>query len=149
MFNWLKRGANNASSHRTLTFRTNGDAFKYACQFMTSDLSEGAFLPALLLDASKECGTHNPVAIDANGIQTALLLVCSKDGGFRAMARSASSNGPRLLVGDLVAWQAAAFCRDLASVGPDERFGWTGFIIGKLMPEWRSEIGWVGAERFR
>jgi hypothetical protein len=151
MFDWLskKRSRSVSAPVGPLVFKSNTAAFEYACKYMRSQLAEGSFLPALVLDASKEFGTQKAVAIDVKGIQTALLLVCSIDGGFRTMAQSASTNGPELQVGNLVAWQAMTFHRDLAAVGPDERFGWVGLILGRLEPEWRSDIGWVGADRFR
>lgn len=152
MFDWLrgkKKSDLSAVPIGPLAFKSNAAAFAYACQFMRSELAEGAFLPAIVLDASKEFGTQKAVATDVKGIQTALLLVCSSDGGFRVMAQAASKAGPTLTVGDLVAWKAMAFRRELASVAPDDRFGWVGLILGTLKPEWRHDMGWVGAERFR
>ena len=116
---------------------------------MDSNLVEGVFLPAIVLDASKEFGTQKAIATDAKGIQTALLLVCSRDGGFRVVARSASKSGPTLEVGDLVAWQAMTYRPEFAAEASDKRFGWLGVIVGTLKPEWQSDIGWVERDRFR
>jgi len=152
MFNWLrgkKSVASSVSPIGPLAFKSNDAAFAYACQQMQSDLAEGLFLPAIVLDASKEFGTQKAVATDAKGVQTALLLVCSRDGGFRVMAQTASKDGPTITVGDLVAWQAMAFRQEFANLGSDERFGWMGLILGTLKPEWHNDVGWVGADRFR
>lgn len=151
MFGWWrgkKKSTLSDDAIGPLAFNSNAAAFEYACQFMQSELSAGAFLPAMVLDASQEFGTQKAVATDSKGIQTALLLVCSKDGGFRVMSKTTSNAGPTLMVGDLVAWKAMAFVRELANVGPDERFGWMGLILGTLKPEWQHGRGWVVAERF-
>lgn len=152
MFGWLRRRPNPASSGPVapgaLPFASNAAAFEYACKFMQSELRKGTWLPALVLDASKEHGTAQPVAIDAKGVQTALLLVCSRDGGFRVIAKTKGSKGPRLVPGDFVAWNALDFNPEFAEVGPDQRFGWIGVIAGRLKPEWHPNGGWAGGDRF-
>jgi hypothetical protein len=155
VFDWLRRKHSDMGSKKTcgpdiaLPFKSNEAAFEYACQFMQSELAKGRSLPALVLDAAKEHGTAKSVAVDAKGIQTALLMVCSKDNGFRVIATTAASGGHKLVPGDFVAWQAMQYSEQLAEVGTDQRFGWVGLIVGTLRPEWRPNSGWVGGEQYR
>jgi len=43
--------------------------------------------------------------------------------------------------------QAESFSPSLAKRSEDRRFGWIGFIVGTLKPEWKNGA-WAGGERF-
>ncbi|WP_156466834.1 hypothetical protein [Methylibium sp. Root1272] len=77
-----------------------------------------------------------------------MLRVCSKDNGFMVMAATASSHGPALQPGDLVAWQAGAIVPALASQFPDPRSIWGGLVLAKLAPEYTMGKGWAIEQPF-
>ncbi len=130
-----------------LVFKSNEAAFEYACRFMQCDLAEGAFLPALVVDAREMFGASKALARPSDGTQVAVLRVASRDGGFVVAAQTVGANGPELSPGDFVAWQAAEFSSRIAAGSDDPRFGWVGLILGRLKAQWAAE-GWVGGERF-
>jgi hypothetical protein len=113
---------------------------------MQSQLTEGQMLPAIVVDERNSEGA-SMISRDGRGIQRALVLVCSRDGGFHSMAETAGAKGPLLKAGDFVAWKALEYVPQLAEGEEDERVGWFGLIVGTLRPEWRQG-SWVGGERF-
>lgn len=66
-----------------------------------------------------------------------MLRVASQDGGFIVVATTLGPKGPKLQVGDFVAWQA----------GKLKEGGWVGVIIGTLKPE-LSNGRWLGDQKF-
>ncbi|MBV1690860.1 hypothetical protein KRR38_25070 [Novosphingobium sp. G106] len=118
---------------RALVFKT-GEAFlEYHCKFMMTRLERGVSLAALVLDPGESFGSV-PVKADAEGIQTAMLRVASRDGGFVVLAQTASK-GELLKPGDTVAWIAGEYIPLLAEGADDPRFGWLGLIAAKIAPE--------------
>ncbi|HHC4495193.1 TPA: hypothetical protein ACN76C_001198, partial [Klebsiella pneumoniae] len=83
-----------------------------------------------------------------SGVQRAILRVCSDDGGFTVIAESAYANGPKLQIGDLVAWMPVHQIEELKDQVDDPRFAIVGFILGTLHPVLSSN-GWKGKEAFR
>ena len=144
MFGWLKK----SNATPPLRFKDFEAAFSYACQSLQSELSSGAVLPALVLDA-RDVGGEVAVKVQPDGIQLTMLKVCSKDNGFMVMASSASSQGPVLKPGDLVAWQASSQVAELAAISPDSRSNWVGLVLAKLMPEYTSGRGWAIEQPFQ
>ena len=143
MFGWLKK----SNATPPLRFKDSEAAFAYACEFLQSNLSPGAVLPALVLDA-RTVGGEVAVKVQPDGTQITMLKVCSKDNGFMVMASSASPQGPKLRPGDLVAWQAGSQVAELASLSPDSRSTWVGLVLAKLMPEYTSGRGWAIEQPF-
>lgn len=120
---------------RVLPFKS-GEAFlEYQCEFGFTDIRPKQGVVALVLDASKEFGTSDPVAVNAEGIQTATLKVASPDGGFIVSAQTPSAKGDRLRPGDVVVWVPLEHLGDILPEGMDKRFGWVGFIVAKVAPE--------------
>ena len=148
MFGWLKKSKPLPSSALPLYFKDAQAAFGYACEFLKSDLSPGAVLPALVLDAAAAIGGGVAVKRQPDGTQVAMLRVCSKDGGYVVNASSATANGPSLQPGDLVAWQAGAPIEAMKSQFPDPRSSWGGLILAKLLPEYTMGRGWAIAQPF-
>jgi hypothetical protein len=151
MFGWLKRkGAATAVGDTVpLYFKDSHAAFSYACQHLHCDLTAGAVLPALVLDAAAATGSGAAVKRQTDGNQITMLRVCSKDGGFVVFAASASANGPDLQPGDLVAWQAGQPVEAMASQLPDPRSTWAGLILARLLPEFTVGRGWAIQQPFR
>ena len=77
-----------------------------------------------------------------------MLKVCSSDGGFFVIADSSYSKGPKLRIGDLVAWLPVSYAEELTDKIEDPRSAMVGFILGTIHPELTS-TGWKGKERFR
>lgn len=140
---WRTLGGPTAALH----FEDGQEAVAYASQFMDCELRKGRTLPALVLDATKELRTSEAVLVRPDGIQQAVLRVCGKPEGFLTIAETYGANGPRLQPGDLVAWRPLTYRPALAGESGEPRMGWTGVIIGALMPALSSE-GWIGAEPF-
>lgn len=131
-----------------LHFKSGEAALEMACRYMNCSLNAGASLPALVLDSRALFGTEASVKVQENGTQLAMLRVASSDGGFLVAASTAGSNGPDLEPGQLVAWQAMSFSREIADAGAnDKRFGWVGVIVGTLKPQFVNG-SWVGDQRF-
>jgi len=129
-----------------LPFKDNASAFEYACIYLECEVAKGAMLPAIVQDGKALFGTQVSVTAAADGTQTAVVKVASKDGGFLVVAKTPGP-GPELRPGDFVAWLAHSHVAKLAEASPDKRFGWVGLIVGTLKPEWR-EGSWVGGDRF-
>ena len=150
MFAWLRKKASQSSNvGAPLYFKDNLSAFEYACQFLSSELKAGAYLPALVQDATALLGHGEPVKRQKDGNQIAMLKVCSSDGGFTVLASSASPKGPSLQVGDLVIWQAGASVPAMASQVKDLRSTWVGLIVAKLQPEYTVGRGWAIQQQFK
>lgn len=139
MFGWFKK----APPPSPLYFNDALAAFGYSCEVLNCDISFGAVLPALVLDASKEIGEGPSVKREADGNQTAILKVCSGDGGFTSIAGSASPNGPTLRPGDLVSWRAIRRIEGRGVGYGDERSEWIGMIVARLKPEYEPGRGWA------
>lgn len=130
-------------------FRSNEEAFDHACKYTCCDLVIGRPLLALVLDATELYATQVPVDRDAIGIQTAVLMVSSYDGGFKVPARTSGKYGPALEPGDLVYWQPTVFSTELAgAVEGHPRFGWVGLITGTIRPEWMDGEGYAEKQPF-
>ena len=135
---------------KPLYFKNNESAFEIACRLMVNDLSEGVTLPALVLDA-KQLGPfqNHSVIVKPDGNQLVFLKVASNDGGFVIPTETAGAKGPKLEPGDLVAWRAIEYFEDIGEHAKinDKRFGWIGFVVAKLKPEFRDE-GWAIEQTF-
>jgi hypothetical protein len=133
-----------------LYFKNNVAAFDYACQYLSLDLESEAILPALVIDAATALGADQSVILMEDGTQMLALRVCSRDGGFLVLARSITAKGPRLRLGDLVAWQAGApLKREMPELNKDPRSHWAGAVLMKLKPQYVSDKGWAIDEPFR
>ena len=133
MINRLIGGKEVSNKIQPLIFKDNFSAFEYACKYLDTSLSANKPMPAIIIPGPSG---EQPVLLDS-GRQRAMLKVCSADGGFFAIADSSYSKGPKLRIGDLVAW---------LPVSP--RSAMVGFILGTIHPELTS-TGWKGKERFR
>ena len=150
MFNWLKRTKAAARSPvPPLYFKDNAAAFKYTCDFLLTELKTGAYLPALVQDASELLGAGNAVKKQSDGNQTALLTISAKDGGFTVAAATAGPNGPDLKPGDLVVWLAGEPIGHLQGKYEDLRMTWGGLIVAKLRPEYTDGRGWAIERPFK
>jgi hypothetical protein len=121
---------------------------RYACRFFECPLREGAFLPAVVLDARELLGPDAPLKTGEDGSRIHYLCVASEDGGFVVAATTAGPHGPWLEPGQLVAWRALRHVPEIAASTGDPRFGWAGVIVGTLKPEHRNGC-WVSDEIFR
>ncbi len=150
MFDWLKKTKPAVpASVPPLSFKDNAAAFKYACDFLLTDLRTGAYLPALVQDASELLGAGNAVKKQSDGNQTALLTVSAKDGGFTVAAATAGPSGPDLKPGDLVMWLAGQQIAHLQGKYEDPRMTWGGLIVAKLRPEYTEGRGWAIERPFK
>lgn len=150
MFNWLKKTRQSAAPDTPpLYFKDNNAAFKFACEFLLTKIEAGAYLPALVQDASEVLGTGNAVKKQADGNQTALLTVSASDGGFTVAAATAGPRGPDLKPGDLVIWLAGEPIAHLQGKYEDQRMTWGGLIIAKLQPEYTQGRGWAIEQPFK
>ena len=143
MFDWLKK----SKVPPPLRFKDSTAAFAYACESLLCEVSSGAVLPALVLDA-RTVGDEVAVKVQPDGTQITMLKVCSKDNGFMVMASTASPQGPKLEPGNLVAWQAGSQVPALAALSPDSRSTWVGLVLAKLMPEYTNGRGWAIEQPF-
>lgn len=133
-----------------LHFKDNHAAFEYACTYLQSELVAKAILPALVEDATSLLSADESVVVMPDGAQMLALRVCSGDGGFLVLAGVLSANGPRLKVGDLVAWQAGKVIeRESPDLQKDQRSKWIGIALAKLKPEYTPGRGWAIEEPFR
>ena len=151
MFGWLKKRASMPAdtSSVPLFFKDTNAAFEFACEYLLTDLTSGAILPALVMDSAAALGGGAAVRLRPDGIQIAMLRISSKDGGYMVVATSASAAGPNLQPGDLVAWQAGVAVPELAPQFADSRSTWAGLILAKLKPEYRAEHGWAIDQPFK
>ena len=150
MFNWLKKSRPNASNVvQPLYFKDSAAAFKFACEFLLTELKSGAYLPALVQDASELLGAGNVVKKQADGNQTAMLLVSGTDGGFTVAAATSGPSGPELKPGDLVVWLAGERISHLQGKYEDPRMTWGGLIVAKIKPEYTTGRGWAIEQPFR
>lgn len=134
---------------QSLYFKDAAAALKFASETLLYELRVGSGMPALVLDAKSEFGTDVPVAVSSDGIQTAVLRVCSSDGGFVVFAQTANAGGPRLSPGDLVIWLAGEQSRDLIHRVDDPRTAWVGLIVAALEPEYNPQTGWRIRAQYR
>lgn len=127
-----------------LFFKDNASAFEYACQYLDTNLSANKAMPAIIIPGPSG---EQPVLLDS-GRQRAILRVCSDDGGFFVIADSSYSKGPRLMIGDLVAWLPVDYAEELKDKFDDPRTAMVGFIIGTLNPILTSK-GWKAKDSFK
>jgi hypothetical protein len=151
MFDFLKR--TKTATTRTdagigpLYFKDGAAAFGYICKYMECPLSEGSYLPALVLDSRELFGTATAVKVESDGNQMAAIRIASREGGFVVAAPTLGPKGPRLEPGQLVLWQALKFSPAFAKRTREPRVAWIGFIVGTLRPEWKDG-SWLGGEKF-
>lgn len=126
-----------------LIFKDNQSAFDYACKYLDTKISMDK--PMLAIVEPGPSG-QQPIKMES-GRQRAILKVCSDDGGFMVVADSAYDKGPRLRVGDLVAWLPVDYAVELKDQVYDPRFAIIGFIVGTLHPVLSGE-GWKAKDRF-
>lgn len=112
-------------------FRSNEEAFAYACEAMDYAVRDGVVLPALVEDASADFLTPTPVKRKEDGNQVAVLRVPSEDGVIQVIGETATPGAPDLAVGDLVEWRCGVIATGV----------WIGLILGRLAPELRPD-GW-------
>ena len=148
MFSWLKK-TTTPTPAAPLHFKDNLAAFEYACEFLLTEPKAGAYLPALVQDASEILGAANAVKKQLDGNQTALLTVSAEGGGFTVAAVTAGPNGPDLNPGDLVVWLAGQPVADLPGKYKDARTTWAGLIVAKLRPEYTAGRGWAIEQPFK
>lgn len=150
MFNWLKKTKQSAApAAPPLYFKENSAAFKFACEFLLTEVKEGTYLPALVQDASEVLGPGNAVKKQHDGNQTALLTVAASDGGFTVAAATVGPKGPGLKPGDLVMWLAGEPIAHLQGKYEDPRMIWGGLIVAKLLPEYTQGRGWAIEQPFK
>jgi hypothetical protein len=108
--------------------------FQLQCKYGDVKIEKGKGMIAMVVDPRDEFPEiPHPVKIEPDGRQMALLKVISEDGGFRVMATTPSSQGDRLVPGDVVAWVPFAYQdMDQLSDRDDKRIGWAGLIRGKV-----------------
>jgi hypothetical protein len=128
-------------------FKDAAAAFEYGCNCLECPLLEGGGLPALVLDARELFGVAEPIKLEPDGNQIAVLRVASNDGGFIVDAITAGPKGPTLDPGQLVWWLAIRHKPDIADLSKDRRFGWLGVILCTLKLEYRNGI-WACKEKF-
>lgn len=126
-----------------LIFKDNISAFEYACQYLDTSLSPDKPMPAIIIPGPSG---EQPVLLDS-GRQRAMLKVCSDDGGFFVIADSSNSKGPKLKIGDFVAWLPVDYAEEIKDKFDDPRSAMVGFVLGTLEPV-LTPSGWKGKERF-
>lgn len=122
---------------RKIVFKDNKSFFEDQCEFGETEIKVGKkTIVAIVLDGCKEFDTQNPVVIEHDGSQKAVLKVASNDGGFIVVAKTASGIGDRLKPDDLVLWLPLGYVEGLNTCeGIDERFGYAGIITAKINNE--------------
>ena len=116
-------------------FATNQDFFDDQCLRAPVAVRAGEGRVAMVLDARLEVDAPVAVQVDDHGVQTAMLLVVSRDGGFIVAARTPSAVGDPLVPGDLVFWEPIDLNDALSAAAVDARSGLMGVVRGKLRPE--------------
>jgi hypothetical protein len=101
------------------------------CKYGHAEIELNKGILAIVLDAKKEFGTPEPVKLEPDGTQTAVLRVVSEDGGFVVTSKTLG-RGPRLSPDDAVIWVPDAFSDEVARLSSDRRFGWVGLIRAKV-----------------
>ncbi|WP_395490889.1 hypothetical protein ACG1VR_10540 [Cedecea davisae] len=143
LINRIMGKGNAGNDDHFLSFKDNQSAFDYACQFMDSKIQMDK--PMLAIVEPGPTG-EQPIQMDS-GRQRTILRVCSDDGGFMVVADSAYDKGPRLRIGDLVAWLPVDYAAELKGQVDDPRFAIMGFIVGTLHPVLSGE-GWKAKDKF-
>lgn len=123
------------SSRGKLTFETGLEFFEHQCIFGEAEIKPKRGTVALVLDAAKEFGSGMSIKMEADGTQTAMLKVASRDGGFLVLSQTLSAGGEPLNPNDAVVWVPIEYSAAHVPEGADDRYGWTGYIIAKLKPE--------------
>lgn len=132
------------NSIQPLMFKDNQSAFDYACQYLDTKIS--ADKPMLAIVEPGPSG-RQPIQLES-GRQRTVLRVCSDDGGFMVIADSAYDKGPRLKIGDLVAWLPFDYAEEVKGKVEDPRSAMVGFILGTLEPV-LTATGWKGKDIFK
>jgi hypothetical protein len=110
-----------------LPFKSGQAFFDYQCQFGVVDIRPKMGMVGLVKRVSIEQGSN---------IQNATLQIISRDGGFEVFSQTASENGDRLSVDDIVIWVPIQRDALLATVyKKDERSTWMGLIVARVAPE--------------
>lgn len=117
----------------------NKAAFEYACAYMDDDIKKGHVMPALVV---------RPGPAGRDGLQSVLVRVCGRNGGFEVVAKTAGCEGPSLQAGDLVVWLPVVYLQEAGALLQDARCGWSGKILGTLKPILDMEEGWRRGEKF-
>lgn len=129
---------------QSLTFKDNLSAFEYACKYCDTTISPDRTMLAIVEPGPSGQSPTLTVA----GVQRAVLSVNSSDGGFTVIADALHSKGPRLQIGDLVAWLPVDYAEEIKDKVDDPRSAMVGFILGTIDPVLTSS-GWKEKERFR
>jgi len=120
-----------------LVFKDSAAFFKLQCKYGQTKIVKNQGIIAIILDASKEFGAEVAVKIEPDGSQLVMLKVASDDGGFIVPSRTPLPIGENLKPGDLVIWVPVEYMEMSRAVDEtiDSRFGWTGFVVAKVKPE--------------
>lgn len=118
-----------------LKFKSAEAFFEMQCKYGQTDLQKGRGIVAIVLNSREEFGTVEPVKVQPDGTQLAMVRVAAEDGGFVVPTTTPSDKGDRLMPGDLVVWVPAVHNRELAKGFGDYRQGWVGFIHAKIAAE--------------
>ncbi|WP_296707510.1 hypothetical protein [Rhodoblastus sp.] len=105
--------------------------FTLQCKYGDNKIEPNKGIVAMVLDAEREFDAPTPVKVEADGKQTAVLRVASRDGGFVVLAKT-SGRGELLRPGDFVIWVPRNYSNDVAETSNDARFGWVGSIPAKI-----------------
>jgi hypothetical protein len=119
------------SSEPDLRFTNSASLFEMACKYGHTEIGLNQGMLAVVLDAKKEFGTPQPVKLEADGTQTAVLRVVSEDGGFVVPSKTLG-RGPPLSPDDAVIWVPVAFSDEVARLSSDRRCGWVRRIRAKV-----------------
>ena len=132
-----KRLAQEAPSHGkpAMVFKPQG-FFEMQCKYGDTKVEPKKALVAIVLDSKREFGTGVSVKQEPDGTQLATIKVVSEGGGFKVPAKTPTSKGDRLKPDDIVLWVPVHYDQDLASRSGNRMFGWIGFIVAKVKPEW-------------
>lgn len=149
MFSIFKKKKNPkfVGSEFPLHFKSNQSAFEMACKYLDNEIVTGKYLPAMVIDAKSEFGAEDSIRVQDDGSQLAMIRLPHASRLIIIPAVTASSIGPLLLPGDLVAWQALQYSKELAKSLGSKEAGWAGLIFAKLKPIYNSG-SWMIGERF-
>ena len=110
-----------------LPFKSGEAFFEYQCEYGVTDIVPKKGLVGLVTIVSQQPGS---------GVQDLTLKIVARDGGFETHSQTASENGDRLSVGDVVIWVPLQRDAILASVyRNDERSSWMGLVVARVAPE--------------
>lgn len=136
------KGNMNTASN-ILHFKTNLDAFTYACDWLANEVTENKTLIAIIINPETET-QDNRMKISAMNELGATdnvsgahrfyyVKVAAKHGGFNCIG-TCDFNGAIISPGDLVLWAPIVNDPKLGLVTDDTRSAWIGRIFAKLSP---------------